>query len=159
MLGINRHLTFGPNWIWMSKVGIMESGKGRRIFQCSFSSCHPAQSRWAGCVSPLRAQSLLDIADSSFSLWLCKWLVAPCCWDKPRAFAPLSVAFSNPVCHLLNCSEISNLACYASFQGLFEIVFPINTLSPTPIKPVACFKRENTYQCATEQKSFNHMLF
>lgn len=117
---------------------------------CSFSSVCPAQSRWAGCVSPLRAQSLLDIAfqaESPFALWLCEWLVVPCCWDKPRAIAPHSVAFSNPVCHLLNYSEISNLACYASFQGLFEIVFPINPLSPTPIKPVICFKQENTYRC------------
>lgn len=34
MLRIYRHLTFGPKWIWTSKVGIMESGEGRRIFQC-----------------------------------------------------------------------------------------------------------------------------
>lgn len=63
-------------------------------------------------------------AESPFTLWLCEWLVVPCCWDKPRAIAPLSVAFSNPVYHLLNCSEISNLACSASFQGLFENRIP-----------------------------------
>lgn len=72
MLRIYRHLTFGPNWIWTSKVGIMESGEGRRIFRC-VPSPHAALPSHGGLVVSL--------------------LSGPSrCWTSPSRQSPLSLS-------------------------------------------------------------------